>query len=198
MCLATKGQTSRLDANPRTPGAQIGAFLSATQQPRKLPADPDLRDAYKRATRVNVAGRGLASTQMEAARDIMTEQKRRDDLRAENAKLTQARTTELARIAEEQKQAFARQDAEMQRQADLRQQVETERVAQADLISKQRTATGAVAQSLRILQAPGAAAPTAKLTTKRRGSAGVQRKPGSSLRIGSTQSGVGSGANLPG
>jgi hypothetical protein len=93
----------------------------------------------------------LASTQQVAANNILAEQKRRDDLRAEMDKLSQARAAEQARLAEAQRAAETQakalqveqarqQQLAQQRAVQQQQQQQAQARAQAEQIARQQEA----------------------------------------------------------
>ncbi len=147
MCLATGKQTQRLDPDLRSAPAQFNAILAAAKAPPK-PLDPDLKQAHQQATRsTSTKGQAmpLASTQQVAANNILAEQKRRDDLRAEMDKLSQARTAEMERVAQAQRDAEAKQQAFQAQQAQQRALAERQAAEQQ---AQMRAAAQAQAQQL--------------------------------------------------
>jgi hypothetical protein len=120
--------------------------LATGKQTKSL--DPDLKQAHQQATR-QTSTKGqmvpLASTQQVAASQILAEQKRRDDLRAEMDNLSQARTAEMERVAQ------AQRDAEAKQQGFLAQQAEQKALAErraAEQQAQMRAAAQAQAQQV--------------------------------------------------
>ena len=163
--------------------------------------DPDLQQAYERASRVtSVKGQavGLASTQQVQIQGLVAEQERRNNLRAANQQLADQRQSVLTQVAEQKKEAEVQQRAETQRQDQLQQQAEQDRIAQEEQIGRESTASQAMSQSMQVLSRAGKSttAPTAQVTrgrapTRVRGASGSQ-----GLRIGSSAAAPGTGLNI--
>jgi hypothetical protein len=162
---------------------------------RPMTFDPDLEQAYKKTHRGN--GSRAAYVDVDGRKQIVAEQKRRDDLRAQNAALAEQRRAEEAKVAEGWKQARVQQEAEFARQGEMKQQFERDQAAQQVQIAGTRAASQAVSQSLQILSSQnGKQAPTAAVA-KRKGQQAGPRTAAAALRMGSISSGSGAGPNLP-
>ena len=162
--------------------------------------DPDLQEAYERASRDTSVRGGLSSTQQVQMQQLAAEQERRDGLRAANERLSQQRQAAMAQVAEQQKQAEAKRQEETQRQGQLQQQAEQDRLGQEQQIGRERMAGQAMSQSMQVLGRAGKSgtAPTAQVTrgqarTKVRATSGSQ-----GLRIGSSVTAPGIGLNIGG
>lgn len=152
--------------------------------------------------------RGLTDLQLRQAQEVTA-----DQLKYTSPEMQAQRTTELQkeidrrdaprRLAEERRALIAQQEAQM---AAYEQQLKDQQAQQAqtvaDLTAKQaekvagiRARGTAVTQSLQILGRPKGTAPTAAMTKRNEQPKGA-RTTSASLRMGSTSTGAGSGANI--
>lgn len=173
--------------------------ISQAAAPATSSLDPDLQQAYQRASRTN-NGRGAPpSTQMVRQQQVMAEQRRRDELRAANERLAEQRRAAQAQIAEQQQQAQDQQEAELQRQEGLRQQANEARIAQEQQIGRERLGTQAMAASMRVLGMQGqTSAPTAAMSSRRAPRQARTTAATQTLRIGESRRAPGAGLNIGG
>jgi hypothetical protein len=170
-----------------------------------------LLENFSKNVQENAVGfdfRGLSDLQLRQAQEVTADQLKymstdKQDQRTNELQKEVDRRDAPRRLADERRALIAQQEAQM---AAYEQQLKDQQDAQAktvaDLTAKQaekvagiRARGTAVTQSLQILGRPNATAPTAAMTKRAERPKGA-RTTSASLRMGSTSSGVGSGANI--
>lgn len=170
-----------------------------------------LYDNLNKNLQQNVVGfdfRGMSDAELQNARNVTPEQLKYmpADKQAQRTQELQAeidRRDAPRRLAEERRALIAQQQAEAvkyerqmaDQQAQQVAQTEELQAQQAERIGGIRARGQAVAQSLQILGQQGSKAPTAAMSRPKTRQA-TARSTSASLRMGSTSTGAGSGANI--